>query len=116
MWHGLDKWFKHGKVTNQITLPEQLSMPLGGQTYRQPTPVYDISGNLLYLNFWYGNQMPGSHMLTLPHAHYVHFPNKDISVQRSGAYFGQLVSTLDTARLLASARAAWAKAAGNNNG
>lgn len=116
MWHGFDRFFKSGKVTRQTTLPEQLSTPIGGQNYRLPTPAYDISGNLFYANFFWGNQVPSGHILTLPHAHYVHYPNKDISVQRSGAYFGQLVSSLDTAQLLVAARAAWAKAAGTNNG
>lgn len=100
-------------------LPEQMDIPLGGQqNYREPQPRYEVfGGNRTYLNYWYGNQMPGTHVLTGPHAWYVS-PNhsyRDLSVQRSAGYFGQLISVLDTARIQAAAKAALAKL-GTNNG
>lgn len=99
-------------------LPEQLSIPTGGQQdYRQVTPRHEVyGGDLTYYNFWYGNQLPSSHIMTLPHAHYVGpiGAYKDLSVQRSAGYFGQMLSVLDTARLQAAARAGWAKIASNN--
>ena len=99
-------------------LPEQLTIPFGGeQNYREPTPRHDLAGDLTYYNYWYGNQLPGSHIFTVDHAHYIGGIGayKDLSVQRSGAFFGQLLSVLDTARLQQAARASWAKL-GSNNG
>lgn len=98
-------------------LPEQLTIPMGGlQDYRSPMPRHDLAGDLTYYNYWYGNQMPGSHIFTVDHAHYIGGIGayKDLSVQRSGAFFGALVSVLDTARLQAAAKATWAKMASNN--
>jgi hypothetical protein len=100
-------------------LPEQLSIPSGGlQDYRSPNPRHEVyGGDLTYYNYWYGNQMPGTHIFTVDHAWYEtgnRSAYKDISVQRSGAYFGQLLSVLDTARLQAAAKAQWAKLASNN--
>jgi hypothetical protein len=107
------------KRIQRAPLPEQLSLPEGGlQNYLQPTPRHEVyGGDLTYYNFWYGNQMPGSHIFTQTHAWYEtghRSAYQDISVQRSAAYFGQVVSVLDTARLQAAARAAWAKLASNN--
>lgn len=100
-------------------LPEQTDIPFGGQqNYREPQPRYEVyGGNRTYLNYWYGNQLPGTHVLTGAHAWYIS-PNhtyKDLSVQRSAAYYGQTVSVLDTARWQAAMKAALAKL-GSNNG
>lgn len=113
----MPRWIIKQKPLTRNPLPEQLSVPTGGtQNYRQPTPRHDLAGDLLYLNFWYGNQVPSGHILTLPHAHYVGpiGAYKDLSIQRSAGAFGRLVSVLDTARLQAAARAGWAKLASNN--
>jgi len=101
-------------------LPEQMSIPTGGeQNYREPTPRHEVfGGDLTYYNFWYGNQLPGSHIFTKDHVWYEtgdRSAYQDISVQRSAANFGQVLSVLDTARLQAAAKAAWSKL-GSNNG
>lgn len=99
-------------------LPEQMSIPFGGeQNYREPTPRHDLAGDLTYYNYWYGNQMPGSHIFTVDHAHYIGGIGayKEVQTQRTGGWFGAVVSVLDTARLQQAARASWAKL-GSNNG
>ena len=111
-------WFTRGRmklkqVHKHVPLPEQLSGAEGAANYRQAMPHTVFGGDRSYLNFFYGNQLPGDHILTLPHAWYTQFPNKDLSIQRSAANFGQQLSTLDMARLKAAAMAAWARAAGN---
>lgn len=66
-----------------------------------------------YMSFWSGNQLPGTHVITPPHAYYVNVSSQyDTQPVRPGGIFSQQLGQLNSADLIARWRAAWANARG----
>lgn len=90
-------------------LPERLSAE-DTNSYLEPLPR--ASGN--YLTFWVGNQLPGSYMHLTPHTQYLVYKTQDFVQPQlnTQASFGQNLSTVNAAQLLANWRTMWQSASG----
>lgn len=89
-------------------LPQRLSAR-DTNPYRQPEPA--TSDN--YLTFWNGNQLPGSFMHVTPHAAWISVSSQDDTTpQFTGGSFGQVLTQLQSAQLVANWRNMWANLQG----
>jgi hypothetical protein len=89
--------------------PQRLSAE-DTRTYRQPIPP--ASGN--FLTFWDGNQLPGSYMHLTAHTQYLVYKTQDFVQPQynTQASFGENLSQVPAAQLLANWRSMWQSASG----
>ena len=89
-------------------LPQRLSAR-DTNRYRQPAPP--TSDN--YLAFWDGNQLPGSYMHVTAHTAWIAVRSQDdLAPQYRGGSFGQVITQLQGAQLVAQWRSMWANLQG----
>lgn len=97
------------RVMTYAPLPQRLEGN-DANNYRQPIPP--ASGN--FLTFWDGNQLPGSfmHIPNDGHAQYLVYKSQDFVQPQynTQASFGQNLSQVNAAQLLANWRTMWQSA------